>query len=219
MQKSNIKNLLLNKKGIALITASAMFALSGCGNSKEEPLQYEPLTTYFEVTEVETTNICYTVQAGDTLTKIISSYIKDEDKVKKYVELTAAINELENPNLIFVGQKLWLPDVPVDLLENYGVSSYSSTYQIYCRLSYINYVLQEVYNDKITKDSEIIKKTDSLYLVYVDFMNETDSETKEVLYSYLITEYDKVIEKIEDYVCVDYTSYIRLEKKKSTKID
>lgn len=219
MQKNNVKNLLLNKKGIALITASTMFVLAGCGKSDEEPLQYDPLVTYFEVAETETTNVCYIVKKGDTLTKIISSYIEDEKKIKEYVELTAQINGIIDPNLIYAGQELWLTDVPVNLVDNFGVEDYQTQFPLFCRLTYVNYVLQEVYNDKADDLEPIIKKLDSLYLVYIDYNNETDKETKEVLYNYLISQYDKVIEKLEDYVCVDYTSYLKLGKKKDIKVD
>ena len=45
-----------------------------------------------------------TVEAGDTLSGIALTYLKDASKYKQL----AAINNISNPNLIIVGQKIYL---------------------------------------------------------------------------------------------------------------
>lgn len=56
----------------------------------------------------------YTVKSGDTLSKIAGAMLGSESLYTKI----AALNNISNPNLIFPGQVLQIPDLPQGLVDS-----------------------------------------------------------------------------------------------------
>lgn len=53
---------------------------------------------------------CYTIQSGDTLRSIASTYITQEyPSIDSYVKEICVMNKIENPNEIRIGYTLILP--------------------------------------------------------------------------------------------------------------
>lgn len=61
----------------------------------------------------------YTVKSGDTLSKIAGAMLGSESLYTKI----AALNNISNPNLIFPGQVLQIPDLPQGLVDSSAMVS------------------------------------------------------------------------------------------------
>ena len=94
-------------KLIAVITLVALMA-GLCGfTTVDGGVDYAPVTTSDFNATILTTESSYIVLRGDTLFKIAVKYFNDG---KKYKEI-ASYNNIANPNLIYVGQELKIPQI------------------------------------------------------------------------------------------------------------
>ena len=74
-------------------------------------------------TSNKTTTVIYEVKRYDTLTKIANKY-------GTTYKALAAHNKLKNPNLLFVGQKIAIPNVKVEQVETYEVKKHDTLSKI-----------------------------------------------------------------------------------------
>jgi LysM repeat protein len=114
----NIDNVMLRACGTATVTPPIVYP-----PVVKPPVVYPPVVkppvVYPPVGKPSTCSVVYTVQRGDTLSGIAVHF-------GTTVSAIMAANNLTNPNLIYVGQKLCIPGSPV--ATPYGTAAASETY-------------------------------------------------------------------------------------------
>lgn len=112
---------------------------------------------YASEKQSESSSTTYVVKAGDTLTKIAN-------KFNTTVKAIADLNNIKNPNLIIVGQKIKLPDGSTDFKVGQKVKIKSSA-KMYARTKNVSIpsrVKGKTYTiEQVSKDDVLLKEINS----------------------------------------------------------